>query len=221
MTFVDLDENRVIGEVVGRRAFEPAFEPAFWHEPVDARFRPAFFLCVPGDPHGKESVRVFQDATRPSAYGSPLRPVFPRDLVFGAASSAGGAVRGRTSTKTRAVLGRFETLCRHARVLDGFTKPLFGPLLLRALSVKRRPRSFPKEAIPLHPDRPEGRWLCPVTPDWDNLGKTVGDGLAQGGILGNDARVVDGRVVTLYAALGEKPFMDVAVFGIPASAKIS
>jgi Holliday junction resolvase RusA-like endonuclease len=55
-----------------------------------------------------------------------------------------------------------------------------------------------------------GRLWCSRSPDRDNLEKAVTDALA-GVIYVNDAQVVDGRTVKVYAAIGERPHVVIRV----------
>lgn len=55
-----------------------------------------------------------------------------------------------------------------------------------------------------------GRLWCSRSPDRDNLEKAVTDALS-GVVYVNDAQVVDGRTVKVYAAIGERPHVVVRV----------
>ncbi len=159
-----------------------------WAQPIDPRFDLAFSVRIDGDPHGKGSVRVVQTDNGP---------------------------RGRQAKKSRRYEALLAELAEHQRPRAGFTLPLDGPLIVRVLSVKKRPKEVPRALrLPYDPEDPTGRLYCPVTPDWDNIGKSVGDGLKKGGALRDDARVADGRVVTLYGCPGEKPFVETYVWAL-------
>lgn len=159
-----------------------------WAQPMDPRFGLAFSVRMDGDPHGKGSVRVFRDEN--------------------------DKMRGRQATKSRAYENTLAELCTYQRARPGFTLPLDGPLVVRVLAVKSRPKKVRHKHLlmPYDPDDPEGRLYCPMTPDWDNIGKSTGDSLTKGKAVTDDARVVDGRVVTLWGRVGEKPFVETYVF---------
>jgi Holliday junction resolvase RusA-like endonuclease len=161
-----------------------------WVGPIDPRFELAFGLRIDGDPHGKGSVRVVQTENGP---------------------------RGRQARKSRKYEEWLALLARHQSPRNGFRLPLDGVLLLRVLAVKKRPKNVPRHLrLPWDPDEPTKRLYCPVTPDWDNIGKSAGDGLKKGNVLADDARIADGRVVTLYGAPGEAPFVETWVWAVRA-----
>jgi len=81
------------------------------------------------------------------------------------------------------------------RVYDG--EPLTGPLRLDVVFVLKRPGR-------LKPCRhPDGLVWAPKRPDVDNLRKLLLDGLSA--LWGDDAQVVDGRSVKVYAERGCPP----------------
>lgn len=159
-----------------------------WAQPMDPRFGLAFSVRMDGDPHGKGSVRVFRDED--------------------------DKMHGSQAKKSRAYENALAKLCAYQKARAGFTLPLDGPLVVRVLSVKSRPKKIrPKRLhMPYDPQDPEGRLYCPVMPDWDNIGKSAGDALKKGNAIKDDARVVDGRVVTLWGRCGETPFVETYVF---------
>jgi Holliday junction resolvase RusA-like endonuclease len=53
----------------------------------------------------------------------------------------------------------------------------------------------------------------PSVPDWDNLGKLIGDAL-EGILWQNDSQIVDGRVVKFVANQGEAARTEVRVWGM-------
>ena len=92
--------------------------------------------------------------------------------------------------------------------------PLDGPLVLRIVAV------YPRLAAHNKRSKRTGELLGGVTegripkasfPDWDNLGKSIGDGITHSGMWTDDGRVFDGRVVKWYAAVGELPHVEVEV----------
>lgn len=159
-----------------------------WAQPIDPRFGLAFSVRIEGEPHGKGSVRVVQTDNGP---------------------------RGRQAPKSRKYEELISLLARHQRPRTGFQLPLDGPLIVRVLAVKSRPKRIPVEMrLPFASDDPGGRLVCPVTPDWDNIGKSAGDGLKKGKAIKDDARIYDGRVVTLWGIPGEVPFVETYVFAL-------
>ena len=75
--------------------------------------------------------------------------------------------------------------------------PLEGPVRLDVVFILRRPDR-------LKPARhPAGLVCAPKRPDVDNLRKLLMDGLSAA--WGDDAQVVDGRAVKVYAERGEGP----------------
>jgi len=197
--FSDLIELSV-GDVVGgyRDLIEHDTKltlPA-WAAPIDDRFAMAFGVRINGEPHGKGSVRV-----------KILQP--PRNKWWRKAKA-----KGTQAPKSKSYEALLAKLAGAQPMRGGFQRPLDGPLIVRVLAVKKRISKFPPGAIPYMEGRPEGRRFCPVTPDWDNIGKSVGDGLKKGGVLRDDARIVDGRVTTLYAAEDEDPFVEAFVWAL-------
>jgi Holliday junction resolvase RusA-like endonuclease len=159
-----------------------------WARPIDPRFGLAFSVRIDGEPHGKGSVRVVQTAE---------------------------GARGRQAPKSRKYESLLAELAEHQRPRPGFALPLDGPLIARVIAVKSRPQRVRKSLfLPYDPDEPEGRLYCPVVPDWDNVGKSAGDGLKKGKAIKDDARIVDGRVVTLWGREGESPFVETYIFAV-------
>ena len=162
-----------------------------WMLPIFDGFVLAFSVRIAGKPHGKGSVRVI-----------PLKN-----------DPKGRKAKGVQAPTSRKYEKRIAELAagqapRHPRAVF----PLDGPLLLRAIVVIKRPKKKLPWAIPLDPSEPNGRVFCPRTPDWDNLGKSFGDGLKKGKIFTDDARIADGRVLTVYGRPGEKPFAEIYLF---------
>lgn len=77
--------------------------------------------------------------------------------------------------------------------------PRGHPIALTVDAVLRRPRRLYGQ---MHPS---GRIPAPVKPDWDNIGKAVGDSLTASGIIEDDRLIVDGRVRTWYGDRDEDP----------------
>lgn len=165
----------------------------FWIGDVDPRFKLAFSVRINGSPHGKGSVRVIEYQNKRGERRH----------------------RGIQAPKSKRYEKVIAQLVSYQRPQPGFTLPLDGPLVVRLLSVKERPLKIQKKLrLPVDPAEPEGRMFAPVKPDWDNIGKSVGDGLSKGKVLAEDSRIVDGRVVTLYGFPGEDPFLEVYVFAV-------
>ena len=160
-----------------------------WVQPIDPRFDLAFSVRINGEPHGKGSVRVIW---------------------------TGDGIRGTQAKKSRRYENLLAELARHQPPKPGFSLPLDGPLLIRVIAVKSQPQRIrpARFRLPFDLDDPDGRLYCPVVPDWDNIGKSAGDGLKKGGAIRDDARVVDGRVVTLWGGKGESPFVETYVFAV-------
>ena len=57
----------------------------------------------------------------------------------------------------------------------------------------------------------EGRIPKDTKPDFDNLAKSICDGISASGLWTDDARVFDGRVRKFYAAIGEAPHVEVTI----------
>lgn len=78
--------------------------------------------------------------------------------------------------------------------------PLDGPIRLQITTYRTRPKSN-------HDAWPIGK------PDWDNYGKMISDALGQrkgAGVITDDCRVCDGRVVKRWA-LGMEPGVEVVL----------
>lgn len=165
---------------------------------MDIRFRPFLELVIPGDPHGKRSVRVVDKGLEPidtSKHGWWLdKPKRKRK-----------GVQAKKSDAYEKKVAKIARLVRKGPAVEG----LFA---LHIVSVKKRPRDPHALAVPFVVDKPEGRLYCPVTPDWDNIGKSIGDGLKKGGVFTDDARIVDAHVTTLYGAVDEKPCVEVEIY---------
>lgn len=166
-----------------------------WAAPIDRRFTLAFGVRIDGEPQGKKSVRV--KISRPVKAGGKLR------------------ARGTQHPVSKAYEACLAELSAAQPMREGHARPLGGPLIVRVLAVKSRVKVLSAEAIPYVEGDVTGRRYCPVTPDWDNIGKSVGDGLKKGKILRDDAKIVDGRVTTLYGAIGEEPFVETFVWALP------
>lgn len=84
------------------------------------------------------------------------------------------------------------------KVRSEYSGPLLcGPLRVEYRCYRPRPRSH------------RGRIWAATRPDWDNYAKAIGDALT--GILWvDDGRIVDGRVLKLYAD-DDKPRIEVSV----------
>lgn len=56
-----------------------------------------------------------------------------------------------------------------------------------------------------------GRIPKDTKPDFDNLAKSICDGITASGLWTDDARVFDGRVVKFFAAMDEAPHVEVSI----------
>lgn len=157
---------------------------------IDPRFSKILDFIVPGQPHGKGSVRVAGNTTTTRRYGKHV-------------VTTKGSRRGRQDPKSKVYEKKIAMLCRAS-----YSGPVLDACMVLLIdSVKARPARPHKSAIPVDPDNPDGRLYAPVKPDWDNIGKSAADGIEKSGILTNDSRVIAGRVVKMYGAKGEDPFI--------------
>lgn len=173
---------------------EPDFEAlqaSMW-----SRLERVLALRIPGPPHGKGSVRVVDTKKK--------RPRTGKWWLHQRKTKK----RGVPDKKSEAYEKKISILAR-----SSYSGPqLDGCLVTRILAVKPRPKTPNSLAQPVDPDMASGRLFCPVKPDWDNIAKSVGDGLNKSKIVKDDARFVHGQVTTLYAAEGESPFVYVELF---------
>jgi Holliday junction resolvase RusA-like endonuclease len=89
-----------------------------------------------------------------------------------------------------------------------------GPVVLRVVAVF--PRLPSQCRLAKRDGRLLGGWLAgriPLAskPDFDNIAKAVCDGITRAGLWTDDARVVDGRVIKVRAAIDEAPHTEVTV----------
>lgn len=155
----------------------------------DPRFQLVFEATVRGEPHGKGSVRVVD---LPSSSSAPAKKK--------------GVPNKKSDAYEKCAAQLFQLLWRGPR--------LRGLVALEIVSVKGRPAKPHEASLPFVEGEPEGRLYCPVTPDWDNVGKSIGDALKKGRVLEDDARVCVGKVTTLYGAVGELPHVRVKVYAV-------
>lgn len=112
----------------------------------------------------------------------------------------------RTPEDTRRLEAQIKLAAQIARRLQGF-ELLDGPLY--ALVVGVWPR------IQRMPDRKHtGRQWRPSRPDWDNVAKLVLDALS-GVAYRDDAQIVHGQAMTVYAAVDEPAGIEVFVWRAP------
>ncbi len=93
-------------------------------------------------------------------------------------------------------------------------RPLGGPLVLEVVAVYARLACHCRRAKrtgALLGGWPEGRIPKDSRPDFDNLAKSICDGINAAGLWEDDARVFDGRVRKFYAATDEVPHVEVAL----------
>lgn len=179
---VEPEDQRITRALVVSEA--TAVRP-FWVEPLLPDWEVCFGLRIPGDPHGKGSVRV------------------------GTWEEKDGSLRskGFKGKVTRQYERRVQAFAEAQRMKWPGPFPLGGLLTIRILSVKARPKKVnPSWAVDL--EAPSGRCYAPVKPDYDNVAKAVGDPLKQAKVIRDDAHLVDGRCVTLFAAVDEEPFVE-------------
>lgn len=89
----------------------------------------------------------------------------------------------------------------------GFCFPTDTPLRLVVWAFMERPKSASRITRQL---MGAGKLRPTKKPDWDNIGKIVCDAL-NGIAYGDDTQIVDGRVIKLFCADGEKPHISVTV----------
>ena len=157
---------------------------------MDPRFELVLSFTVPGQPHGKQSVRV----------------------------------AGRRGRKPAASRGYENKVARISGAMARTVRvpiPIHGMVMVSIVAVLARPKRIPvSRRIPVEPGGPvSGRILAPVRSDWDNIAKSIGDGLQQGSdfsppVLGDDGRIVKGEVVTVYAAQWEGPKVEVQLWAL-------
>jgi Holliday junction resolvase RusA-like endonuclease len=155
---------------------------------VDPRFELVMSFSVPGDPHGKQSVRVSKG-------------------------------RGRKAAKSKVYELHVAGIAGAAAKRDGLVVPIRRMVMLDIVAVVARPKSIPVALrIPVTPGGDlSGRLFAPVKPDWDNIAKSVGDGLQLRSkicapVLKDDGLAVRGKVDTVRAAVGEKPHVEVSLW---------
>jgi Holliday junction resolvase RusA-like endonuclease len=125
-----------------------------------------------------------------------VRVVVPGDPVPWARAGRG---LGRTFTPDRQrAYGARARACM-ALAMRG-AAPLVGPLFLEVVAVWSRPRDL----------RGVERVWRPARPDWDNAGKLLSD-VANEILWADDAQVVDGRVLKVYAAANETAHVEIVV----------
>jgi len=128
----------------------------------------------------------------------------PHGKGAGRAVSFGGRTRVVTPSKTRHWMVGAALMFGDAWPFA----PLDRPVALHIEAVMPRPKRL------LRKKDPPGRLWCPTKPDWDNIGKAVGDALTAAGVLRDDVLVVDAQVRTLYAARDEGPSVRVLLFDV-------
>ena len=94
-------------------------------------------------------------------------------------------------------------------------------LMMRTLWATKRPHPRPVTvevwAVASRPKRlrrrkdPEGLMWRPAKPDGDNVLKAVCDALSRAGVVSDDARIVEKRVLSLYAERDGYPRVEVIV----------
>jgi len=115
---------------------------------------------------------------------------------------------GRHYTPARTV--SYESLVKHEAALAMRGRPLMvGPVKLQIVARLRPAASAPKTRLlrMLRGDLPFGPTK---KPDWDNIGKIIGDAL-NGVVYGDDSQVTDGVV---FKTWGATPGVDVLVVSL-------
>jgi len=83
--------------------------------------------------------------------------------------------------------------------------PHTGPVRMVMLFINKRPQRLMRKKDP------DGRLPCPQMPDWDNAGKAISDAL-NGVVYLDDKQVYDCHVIQMYAAKGEEPHIEIAIW---------
>jgi len=105
----------------------------------------------------------------------------------------GNFVQTYTDAKTKS----YETLVKEAAVKAmGSSPPLEGPVKLDLIIRLPVPKSYPKKRSEVCLNGSE--WPL-KTPDWDNIAKSVTDGM-NGVVFVDDCQIVIARVVKTYSA---------------------
>ncbi len=160
---------------------------------------------------------LFEPPAPPAEPGFELRlDCQPRGKARGRASRSGrkcgtcglgtGSLFVRTPEETRNLE---EAICRAAhtaRRVKGF-HVLSGPLYALVIGVWPRIQKMPHKGH-------GGRQWRPKTPDWDNTAKLVLDAL-NGVAYGDDAQIVWGQGITVYARAEEPSGIEVIIWSAP------
>jgi len=81
--------------------------------------------------------------------------------------------------------------------------PFDVPVRMHVVAVGKRPKRLMRKKDP------EGRmWRC-TKPDGDNVLKAVCDAMVKAGIVIDDTHLIDQHVLSVYAAKGEQPCVEV------------
>ena len=117
-----------------------------------------------------------------------------------------GSIIVRTPEDTRRLERQIEIAAQVARRRSG-SGLLDGPLCARVVGIWPRVQRMPDRAH-------TGRQWRPCRPDWDNVAKLVLDALG-GVVYRDDAQIVHGEALTVYAAVGEPAGIEVFVWRAP------
>ena len=119
-------------------------------------------------------------------------------------SAKGGRARAFTPKKTRDWESGAAKILRAAWQDD----PESRPVKVCVFAVAKRPEALEGKK---HPD---GRLWRPKRVDLDNVVKAVLDAMMLGGVLTDDAVVVELYAQSLYTAKGEEPHVQVSMFAV-------
>ena len=117
--------------------------------------------------------------------------------VYGKPAPQGskGALGMEDNPRTKPWRAAIKAVCQEG-LPDGFV-PLDGPLVVDLWFFFARPPSVAPDAMP----------NTRSTYDWDKLSRAAGDGLSEGGVIVDDARIVDAHVHKRYCTPDTEPRM--------------
>jgi Holliday junction resolvase RusA-like endonuclease len=136
-----------------------------------------------------------------SINGPPIGKGRPRAFVVGGSRPGSPArVRAYTPEKTRSWERDAAWIMAEEWTSDA---PYDGPVRVTVVAVAARPKRLMRKRDP------DGTvWRC-SKPDGDNVLKAVADAMVLARVIDDDVQIVDARVLSVYAAKGDGPRVDV------------